>query len=55
MIVEYALNASGENTGLTRCGLAIINPIWQLKEQLHEIMPYLSKQLDCNWSIELTP
>ncbi|MBU2893451.1 23S rRNA (adenine(2030)-N(6))-methyltransferase RlmJ [Colwellia sp. D2M02] len=43
--VEFCLEADSEEYGMTGTGLFIINPPWQLAEQLKEILPYLKTKL----------
>ncbi|MGB1199061.1 MAG: 23S rRNA (adenine(2030)-N(6))-methyltransferase RlmJ [Thalassotalea sp.] len=43
--VEFCLAPDTEEYGMTGTGLFIINPPWQLKQQLSEILPYLQKEL----------
>ncbi|WP_440874216.1 23S rRNA (adenine(2030)-N(6))-methyltransferase RlmJ [Thalassotalea sp. PLHSN55] len=43
--VEFCLAADTEEYGMTGTGLFIVNPPWQLKSQLEQILPYLTDQL----------
>ena len=43
--VEYCQQADTEEYGMTGTGLFIINPPWQLAEQLAEILPYMKDKL----------
>jgi len=41
--VEYCQSADTQEYGMTGTGLFIVNPPWQLKKQLSEILPYLKE------------
>jgi len=43
--VEFCLQADSEEYGMTGTGLFIVNPPWQLENQLTEILPYLKAKL----------
>ncbi|WP_281558317.1 23S rRNA (adenine(2030)-N(6))-methyltransferase RlmJ [Thalassomonas sp. RHCl1] len=43
--VEFCQRPDTEEYGMTGTGLFIVNPPWQLKEQLTAILPYLQTQL----------
>ncbi|MCJ8320594.1 MAG: 23S rRNA (adenine(2030)-N(6))-methyltransferase RlmJ [Colwellia sp.] len=43
--VEFCLSNDTDEYGMTGTGLFIINPPWQLAEQLSEILPYLKTKL----------
>ncbi|NQZ89162.1 MAG: 23S rRNA (adenine(2030)-N(6))-methyltransferase RlmJ [Colwellia sp.] len=43
--VEFCLQADSEEYGMTGTGLFIVNPPWQLENQLSEILPYLKAKL----------
>ena len=43
--VEFCLTEDTDEYGMTGTGLFIINPPWQLAEQLSEILPYLKNKL----------
>jgi 23S rRNA (adenine2030-N6)-methyltransferase len=52
--VELCLKVDSNEYGMTGTGLFIINPPWQLKKQLEEILPYLKKKLgtqESNYSL----
>jgi len=44
--VEFCQQADTDEYGMTGTGLFIVNPPWQLKTQLTEILPYLSEKLN---------
>ncbi len=46
--VELCLSDDTDTYGMTGTGLFIINPPWQLKSQLDEILPYLQEKLGGN-------
>jgi 23S rRNA (adenine2030-N6)-methyltransferase len=48
--VEFCLNKDTEEYGMTGTGLFIVNPPWQLSQQLEEILPYLKAKLGNNES-----
>ena len=43
--VEYRQKADTQEYGMTGTGLFIVNPPWQLTQQLEEILPYLIEKL----------
>lgn len=43
--VEFCLQADTDEYGMTGTGLFIVNPPWQLKQQLEQILPYLKTSL----------
>ena len=43
--VEFCLQADSEEYGMTGTGLFIVNPPWQLENQLSGILPYLKAKL----------
>ena len=43
--VEFSQRPDTEEYGMTGTGLFIVNPPWQLKDQLAEILPYLQSHL----------
>ena len=43
--VEFCLEHDSDEYGMTGTGLFIINPPWQLAEQMREILPYLKSKL----------
>lgn len=43
--VEFCQTADTEEYGMTGTGLYIVNPPWQLADQLNEILPYLKDKL----------
>ena len=43
--VEFCLTEDTEEYGMTGTGLFIVNPPWQLAQQLSEILPYLKTKL----------
>jgi len=43
--VEYCQSADTEEYGMTGTGLFIVNPPWQLAQQMSEILPYLKEKL----------
>ena len=43
--VEYCQKADTQEYGMTGTGLFIVNPPWQLTQQLEEILPYLIEKL----------
>lgn len=48
--VEFCLSPDSEEYGMTGTGLFIVNPPWQLIQQLNEILPYLQKTLGNKYS-----
>ncbi|WDE07164.1 23S rRNA (adenine(2030)-N(6))-methyltransferase RlmJ [Thalassomonas viridans] len=44
--VEFSQRPDTEEYGMTGTGLFIVNPPWQLKDQLAEILPYLKTRLN---------
>ena len=46
--VEYCQKADTTEYGMTGTGLFIVNPPWQLTQQLEEILPYLKAKLGDN-------
>ena len=50
--VRLSLQSPPEEGALSSCGVAIINPPWTLEADLkNQLMPYLAKALQCDWSI----
>jgi 23S rRNA (adenine2030-N6)-methyltransferase len=45
MQVEFCLQADSDEYGMTGTGLFIVNPPWQLKSQLEEILPFIKAKL----------
>lgn len=43
--VEYCQQADTQEYGMTGTGLFIVNPPWQLKDQLGEILPFMKQQM----------
>ena len=43
--VEFCLQADSDEYGMTGTGLFIVNPPWQLKSQLAEILPFMKDKL----------
>jgi 23S rRNA (adenine2030-N6)-methyltransferase len=43
--VELCLSDDTDAYGMTGTGLFIVNPPWQLKSQLSDILPYLQEKL----------
>jgi 23S rRNA (adenine2030-N6)-methyltransferase len=43
--VEFCLQADSDEYGMTGTGLFIVNPPWQLKKQLEEILPFMKATL----------
>lgn len=43
--VEYCQQADSDEYGMTGTGLFIVNPPWQLNEQLQEILPFMKKHM----------
>lgn len=48
--VEFKLSPDTQTYGMTGTGLFIVNPPWQLMDQLTEILPYLKETLGTNES-----
>lgn len=46
--VEFCLENDTEEYGMTGTGLFIVNPPWQLSQQLEEILPYMKAKLGNN-------
>lgn len=47
-LFELAIAADGVNSGMTACGMIVINPPWTLKAQMQEVLPFLVQQLSDN-------
>jgi len=43
--IEFCLTADTEEYGMTGTGLFIVNPPWQLMQQMAEVLPYLQEML----------
>ena len=43
--VEFCLEKDTDEYGMTGTGLYIVNPPWQLSQQLKEILPYMKTKL----------
>jgi len=43
--IEFCLTADTEEYGMTGTGLFIVNPPWQLMQQMTEVLPYLQEML----------
>lgn len=53
--VEYCQKADTQEYGMTGTGLFIVNPPWQLTQQLKEILPYMKQYLgdhETNFSLQ---
>ena len=48
--VEFCLEEDTDEYGMTGTGLFIVNPPWQLSQQLEEILPYMKTKLGNNES-----
>lgn len=48
LVVELNLTSHGIPTQLNGCGMIIVNPPWQLDEQLSSILPWLTPKLTLN-------
>jgi 23S rRNA (adenine2030-N6)-methyltransferase len=48
--VEFCLEDDTEEYGMTGTGLFVVNPPWQLSQQLEEILPYMKTKLGDNGS-----
>lgn len=48
--VEFRMQADTDVYGMTGTGLFVVNPPWQLKQQLESIMPYIKHTLGDNQS-----
>jgi len=46
--LEFCLSADTDEYGMTGTGLFVINPPWQLAEQMGTVLPYLSEKLSAN-------
>jgi 23S rRNA (adenine2030-N6)-methyltransferase len=46
--VEFCLEDDTQEYGMTGTGLFIVNPPWQLSEQLEQILPYMKAKLGSN-------
>ncbi len=46
--VEFCQQSDSNEYGMTGTGLFIVNPPWQLKAQLEEILPYMKEKLGNN-------
>lgn len=53
LIIEFALNHPPVEEKLSRCGIALINPPWQVEELLtSSLLPYLAKTMDASWTLD---
>ncbi len=43
--IEYCQTPDSEEYGMTGTGLFIVNPPWQLSEQMQQVLPYLKRHL----------
>ena len=50
--VEYRQQADTDEYGMTGTGLFIVNPPWQLKQQLQDILPFMQKYMSVNKALE---
>ena len=54
--IEFAVRPDSDQRGMTASGMVVVNPPWQLEQQMREILPYLCQTLvpeGCgSWSVE---
>ncbi|MCX7125584.1 MAG: 23S rRNA (adenine(2030)-N(6))-methyltransferase RlmJ [Gammaproteobacteria bacterium] len=50
--IHFSLDSISESEKLSKCGLLLLNPPWQVKENLeNSILPYLGNHLAATWTI----
>ena len=42
--IELAVRPDSDQRGMTASGMVVINPSWQLEQQMKSILPYLTKR-----------
>ncbi len=53
LIIEFELNHPAVEGKLSQCGIALINPPWQVEELLtSSVLPYLAKTMDASWTLD---
>jgi 23S rRNA (adenine2030-N6)-methyltransferase len=59
LVIEHNVQSNHQGAGMTGSGLIVINPPWQLKEQMEDVLPWLNSQLSptsghwtVNWLVE---
>ena len=45
MKIELAVRPDSDQRGMTASGMVVINPPWQLEQQMKAILPYLTQTL----------
>ena len=54
--VELAVRPDSDQRGMTASGMVVINPPWQLEQQMKSILPYLAQTLvpegTGSWTVE---
>jgi len=52
LIIEFELNHPPIEGKLSQCGIALINPPWQVEETLKTVLlPYLATALNARWNM----
>ena len=53
LMIEFELNRPPVEEKLFQCGIALINPPWQVEELLtSSLLPYLAKTMDASWTLD---
>lgn len=53
LIIEFELNHPPVEGKLYQCGIALINPPWQVEALLtSSLLPYLAKTMDASWTLD---
>lgn len=53
LLIEFKLNHPPTEGKLFQCGIALINPPWQVEELLtSSLLPYLAKTMDASWTLD---
>ena len=54
--IELAVRPDSDQRGMTASGMVVINPPWQLEQQMKSILPYLTQTLvpegTGSWTVE---
>lgn len=46
--IELAVQPDNNQKGMTASGMIVINPPWKLQQEMKELLPWLSQQIDPN-------
>jgi len=49
LMIHFSLNHPAEEGKLSACGIVLINPPWQVKENVETMLPYLATALSAEW------